>query len=448
MKWKLQWRSPKLEYYWQHNFVYQVYKKGILQKYFTNQERDVCSICSSDFSFFVEEKSIAEMKEDVLDFFLNQSRFDAWKKDVESLSIKVKKISWEIRDNSISDSIKNIKFLEKYFHFSVGLHFVTQPHLVNHLQDEISMLDLSQYNLLKELPTVLVEQKEWIDLLHENRQEDFNPHIVLEHLHKWKYITAGDSQKPMSLKYLSKRWNNDIRDINRLFDQTERYLSNGDQEISGENDYEKQIIEVLSEISFLRFKTKEIWMKLWYLLEKNMGKLGELLGIDEIFSYTVEEIENFDFSKLNRDSYLFLKHAEDYSLYYNGLEEQKIEEIIKSKDFSKMNELIGSVGYAGRTIGKAVVVDWDDDIEDKISKIDSNSILIVPQTTPNLVGAIQKCKGIVCDEGGIAGHASIISRELKKICILNVKYGTKVFKDGDIVKIDTFANKVSKEVVV
>jgi len=42
----------------------------------------------------------------------------------------------------------------------------------------------------------------------------------------------------------------------------------------------------------------------------------------------------------------------------------------------------------------------------------------------------------VTDEGGITCHAAIISRELKKPCIIGTKIATKVLKDGDLVEVD------------
>ncbi len=43
------------------------------------------------------------------------------------------------------------------------------------------------------------------------------------------------------------------------------------------------------------------------------------------------------------------------------------------------------------------------------------------------------------DEGGITCHAAIVSRELKKPCIIGTRIATKVLKDGDLVEVD--ANK-------
>ena len=43
---------------------------------------------------------------------------------------------------------------------------------------------------------------------------------------------------------------------------------------------------------------------------------------------------------------------------------------------------------------------------------------------------------IVTDEGGIASHAAIVSRELRKPCIIGTKIATQVLKNGDMVEVD------------
>ena len=43
---------------------------------------------------------------------------------------------------------------------------------------------------------------------------------------------------------------------------------------------------------------------------------------------------------------------------------------------------------------------------------------------------------IVTDEGGLTCHASIVSRELGKPCIVGTKIATKVLKDGDMVEVN------------
>jgi pyruvate,water dikinase len=53
---------------------------------------------------------------------------------------------------------------------------------------------------------------------------------------------------------------------------------------------------------------------------------------------------------------------------------------------------------------------------------------------------LNKCIGLITDEGGITSHASIVSRELQIPSIIGTKVATKVFSDGDLIEIDTSKN--------
>lgn len=49
---------------------------------------------------------------------------------------------------------------------------------------------------------------------------------------------------------------------------------------------------------------------------------------------------------------------------------------------------------------------------------------------------IKKSKVIISDEGGLLCHAAIISREMRKPCIISTKIAAKILKDGDFVEVD------------
>jgi pyruvate,water dikinase len=49
---------------------------------------------------------------------------------------------------------------------------------------------------------------------------------------------------------------------------------------------------------------------------------------------------------------------------------------------------------------------------------------------------MEKAAAFITDEGGITCHAAIVSRELKKPCIIGTKIATQVLKDGDLVEVD------------
>lgn len=63
-------------------------------------------------------------------------------------------------------------------------------------------------------------------------------------------------------------------------------------------------------------------------------------------------------------------------------------------------------------------------------------ILICPMTNPDYVPAMKRSGAIVTDEGGLLSHASIMSREFGKPCIIGTKIATQVLHDGDLVEVD------------
>jgi pyruvate,water dikinase len=50
--------------------------------------------------------------------------------------------------------------------------------------------------------------------------------------------------------------------------------------------------------------------------------------------------------------------------------------------------------------------------------------------------AIRLAKALVCDEGGVTGHAAIVSRELKKPCVIGLHIATKAIGMGDEIEVD------------
>ncbi|MBU1854962.1 MAG: phosphoenolpyruvate synthase, partial [Nanoarchaeota archaeon] len=101
----------------------------------------------------------------------------------------------------------------------------------------------------------------------------------------------------------------------------------------------------------------------------------------------------------------------------------------------KNNVLKGVASYHGLVKGFVKVVFKENDL----SKIEKNDVLVMSMTFTNSVKVLTKVAAIITDEGGILSHAAIISREIKKPCIIGTKIATQVLKDGDFVEVD--ANK-------
>jgi phosphohistidine swiveling domain-containing protein len=72
----------------------------------------------------------------------------------------------------------------------------------------------------------------------------------------------------------------------------------------------------------------------------------------------------------------------------------------------------------------------------KIEKLVSGEILVTSSTTPDYADAIRRCKAIVTDWGGQTSHAAIVSRELKKPCIIGTNYASQILNSGDRVRLE------------
>jgi len=79
-----------------------------------------------------------------------------------------------------------------------------------------------------------------------------------------------------------------------------------------------------------------------------------------------------------------------------------------------------------------------------IAKFPAGRILVATMTAPEYITAIRKARAIVTDTGGITSHAAIVSRELNIPCIVGTKAATAMFKNGDIIMVDTKQGIVKK----
>ncbi|HUT22652.1 MAG TPA: PEP-utilizing enzyme [Candidatus Bipolaricaulota bacterium] len=102
----------------------------------------------------------------------------------------------------------------------------------------------------------------------------------------------------------------------------------------------------------------------------------------------------------------------------------------------------GQVAFnSGENIKGEVVV-----VKDKreLEKADlAGKILVTIQTTPHFIPYLKNVKAIITDEGGITCHAAIVSREMKKPCVIGTKIATQVLKTGDEVEVDATHGKVT-----
>ena len=99
---------------------------------------------------------------------------------------------------------------------------------------------------------------------------------------------------------------------------------------------------------------------------------------------------------------------------------------------SSLRELKGTVACKGHAKGKVRIAFEPS----QAHLIKEGEILVCPMTNPDYVPAMRRSSAIVTDEGGLLSHASIMSREFNKPCIIGTKIATQVLKDGMLVEVD------------
>eukprot|EP00548_Thalassiothrix_antarctica_P008720 CAMPEP_0194153660 /NCGR_PEP_ID=MMETSP0152-20130528/57252_1 /TAXON_ID=1049557 /ORGANISM="Thalassiothrix antarctica, Strain L6-D1" /LENGTH=764 /DNA_ID=CAMNT_0038859097 /DNA_START=29 /DNA_END=2319 /DNA_ORIENTATION=+ len=97
----------------------------------------------------------------------------------------------------------------------------------------------------------------------------------------------------------------------------------------------------------------------------------------------------------------------------------------------KYTGLQGTVASPGTVTGRARIIGTNDGNKYKIDE--SQDILVCYMAQPQQYSMIQKCKGIVTEEGGILSHAAIVARELGITCVVGVQGAMATIKDGSTI---------------
>lgn len=207
---------------------------------------------------------------------------------------------------------------------------------------------------------------------------------------------------------------------------------------------EKYIIDIAKRLAYLKdlkddFRRQGIFYAR-SLFEQIAFRLG---GSISDFSYLLqEEVEELlkENNKLSKT--MIIERKKGFIIYYNSVKKIRcqsgndIKTVIKKIRLAPEKELVkeikGRPASVGKAKGRVVIVNCVSDLK----KVKKGDILVSITTHPDYVPAMQKATAIVTDEGGITCHAAIVSRELKKLCIVGTKNATKILKDGDLVEVN------------
>ncbi len=235
-----------------------------------------------------------------------------------------------------------------------------------------------------------------------------------------------------------------------LYDEIERRINEAPEKYEGLN-------KKVKEMQTLKFELRKLVNKTvfrredFYIFGNYLNEIKKRTKIKNPFLFHYQELiqalnnESIK-TNLNRENYVLGKFNNWEPII--GINALKIINALDNP--AKKTKIIeGQIANKGYYKGKVRVIkfNWAKNMEKESAKLKKGEVLVTGSTIPQMMVACMNAGAIITEEGGIASHAAIISREFNKPCIIRTKIATKIFKTGDVVEVDAtkgIARKVEK----
>ncbi len=204
-----------------------------------------------------------------------------------------------------------------------------------------------------------------------------------------------------------------------------------------------QLSRLAKEYAYRRTWRTDVLYRSGYRARELFYEIGRRAGLkeDDIVYLTFDEVLGMAKTKkapisleelIRRKEYLAYVALKNQILVLSGKEWQEKLKTISAQRANVSSKIKGRVAFPGKVQGIVKVIYTSDDIK----KVKLGDILVAAMTFPNFMPALERAVAFVTDEGGILCHAAIISREMRKPCIIGTKIATKVLQDGQTVEVD------------
>ena len=408
-----------------HGQFFPEYFKGILNKRFRITKE---IICEADIYYSVKEMN--DMRKLVFDSWKSQKVFAKAKKIILTREKQLLKVASGNDFEKFCDAIEAYTpALMTVVSMGVRLEKTLRETLLKKVSKEETDAIMDKLNIPLEdnfykkeeydLVTAKdlkkhVKEYEWI----KSRYGSYHPYTVEE---------AKEKLGKIDKKSFLKHWDEEKQKIKDVIKKAKKLAGEG------------HLIDVMQFIVYYRTQRTDVFNKAFYLFIPSLRKLAKKKGLtyEQLINCTKREIlgKQPPVDVINERIRGFTQTIFNGKIEtFSGEESRRIKEILK-EDVSGIKELKGSIASRGFAKGTVKIVLHRDDF----GKVKEGDILVASMTTPEMVSTMKKAAAFITNEGGITCHAAIISRELKKPCIIGTKIATKVLHDGDVVEVD--ANK-------
>ena len=214
------------------------------------------------------------------------------------------------------------------------------------------------------------------------------------------------------------------------------------------NEEERQLVDFAEKLSF-RIDERKCWMmeQFFYLFDfvEEVARVLRvsyeeisLCGREEIIDCLKEEkgLEKSILKARQGEFFVAFERIEREKFFF-GKDARDILETALKKGEGETKGMVASKGKRNIVSGKAKVV-----IHIEKDNFEKNEILITSMTRVEFVPFMKKAKAVITDEGGMACHAAIVSRELGLPAIIGTKNATKKIKNGDLIEMNMRTGEV------
>lgn len=287
---------------------------------------------------------------------------------------------------------------------------------------------------------------------------------LLNHAKKYHFLMFCVFSREKALELLQNRLNStsveQLQSEIKLKQTTLQQLAEKQQVLSGEVDVETAALaSFVRSQAHWRLELKSCWSGSQYCFLPLFEEISKRSGVglyELVFLATPVDILGFllegkkiSSEELERRKQAHLLYFKDLkiTLYSGAVAVAKRKELLDpSLPLESTREFHGTIANTGKVVGlvRVVKVDNPDSIAKLAQELKPGSILVTGMTNPTMVPLFKKLAGIITDEGGMACHAAIISRELGVPCLVGCKIAMQVLKDGDEVEVDATSGIVRK----
>lgn len=159
------------------------------------------------------------------------------------------------------------------------------------------------------------------------------------------------------------------------------------------------------------------------------------MQLKDLFAMTSREmVQSLRSGEVSIDRAVIKQRQKSYCLILSGGKIDFYEPCVSSgqNQDDGLTELTGVAASAGLATGPVRLIN---DLKDaKLLK--NGEIIVTAMTRPEMGAALDRAVAFVTDEGGMLCHAAIISREMKKPCVIAIGNATKVLRNGQKIEVD------------